>query len=294
MNAQSTNPNPVQHKTQLVDDVQLFYREAGDPSKPTLLLLHGFPSSSFMFRNLIPLLKNHYHVIAPDYPGFGFSDAPSPEKFEYTYENFSLLLEKFLAIKKIEKFHLYIFDYGAPVGMRLIQRRPDMLLSLISQNGNIYMDGIGDLLKKSGQQAASDKEEDRKEVYKLFELPFMKWKYTNGVSDPSRISPDGYNLDALLMARPGNKEIQYLLRRNYKTNLAEYPKWQETLRKLQPPVLVIWGANDEVFIKEGAEAFKRDFKNLEFHLYPTGHFVLEEYYEDAASRILSFLANTKS
>lgn len=288
--AQKSNSKAeVFHKTINIDNVELFYREAGTPNNPTLLLLHGFPSSSFMFRNLINKLKEEYYILAPDFPGFGYSSMPSPSEFEYTFENYSIILEKFLIRKNIAKCHIYIFDYGAPIGMRLIQRKPDILLKLIVQNGNIYQEGISEVLKQTKKNIDSNTDSAKLEVAKLFELDYTKFEYLTGVSNTKKISRDGYSLDQFLMDRPGNKKIQYLLKYDYRFNLDEYPKWQLTLRKLQPKTIIVWGENDPIFLKEGALAFKKDLTNVEFNFYPTGHFALEEFGEEIGSKILLFL-----
>lgn len=280
---------PVYHKTLKIDGLNIFYREAGDPAKPTLLLLHGFPSSSHNFRTLIPLLKDQFHILAPDYPGYGFSDMPAMTDFDYTFENYSLIVEKFLQLKGVTKCSMYIFDYGAPVGMRIIQRNPAILDRLIVQNGNIYAEGLSDILKSYRKNIDENTEASRAKVYSAFELEYTKFEYLHGVSDSTKIAPESYLLDQLLMDRPGNKEIQYKLKYDYRFNIAEYPKWQETLRKLSPKVLIVWGENDPVFLKPGALAYKKDMPDTEMHFYPTGHFALEEYAVEIAARIRTFL-----
>lgn len=288
--AQNSNSESViLNKTINIDNVELFYREAGSPNKPTLLLLHGFPSSSFMFRNLINQLKEEYHILAPDFPGFGYSSTPPPEEYVYTFENYSILLEKFLILKNIDKCHFYIFDYGAPIGMRLIQRKPEILLKLIVQNGNIYQEGISNVLKQTKKYIDTDTENAKIEVAKLFELEYTKFEYLTGVSNKEKISKDGYMLDQFLMDRPGNKKIQYLLKYDYRFNLDEYSKWQQTLKRLQPKTLIVWGENDPIFLKEGALAFKKDLNDVEYNFYATGHFALEEFGEEIGNKILDFL-----
>lgn len=280
---------PVYHRTMKVDGLNIFYREAGDPTKPTLLLLHGFPSSSHNFRTLIPLLKDQFHILAPDYPGYGFSDMPAMTDFDYTFENYSLIVEKFLQLKGVTKCSMYIFDYGAPVGMRIIQRNPAILDRLIVQNGNIYAEGLSDILKSYKKNIDENTEASRAKVYSAFELEYTKFEYLHGVSDSTKVAPESYLLDQLLMDRPGNKDIQYKLKYDYRFNIAEYPKWQETLRKLSPKVLIVWGENDPVFLKPGALAYKKDMPDTEMYFYPTGHFALEEYAVEIAARITAFL-----
>lgn len=288
--AQNSNSESViLNKTINIDNVEVFYREAGSPNKPTLLLLHGFPSSSFMFRNLINQLKEVYHILAPDFPGFGYSSMPLPEEYVYTFENYSILLEKFLILKNIDKCHFYIFDYGAPIGMRLIQRKPEILLKLIVQNGNIYQEGISNVLKQTKKYIDTDTEKAKIEVAKLFELEYTKFEYLTGVSNKEKISKDGYMLDQFLMDRPGNKKIQYLLKYDYRFNLDEYSKWQQTLKRLQPKTLIVWGENDPIFLKEGALSFKKDLNDVEYNFYATGHFALEEFGEEIGNKILDFL-----
>ncbi|MBV7529265.1 alpha/beta fold hydrolase [Chitinophaga sp. sic0106] len=280
---------PVYHKTLNVDGINIFYREAGNPSKPTLLLLHGFPSSSHNFRTLIPLLKDQFHILAPDYPGYGFSDMPPMTDFDYTFEHYSLIVEKFLQLKGVTKCSMYIFDYGAPVGMRIIQRNPAILDRLIVQNGNIYAEGLSDILKAYKKNIDENTDASRAKVYNAFELDYTTFEYLHGVSDSTKIAPEAYLLDQLLMDRPGNKEIQYKLKYDYRFNIAEYPKWQETLRRLSPKILIVWGENDPVFLKPGALAYKKDVPDTEIHFYPTGHFALEEYAAEIAARIRTFL-----
>jgi pimeloyl-ACP methyl ester carboxylesterase len=280
---------PIYHRTIKINGIDIFYREAGDPAKPTLLLLHGFPSSSHNFRNLIPLLKDDFHILAPDYPGFGFSDMPSMAEFEYTFENYALYIEKFLQQKGVIKCSFYLFDYGAPVGMRIIQRNPAILEHLIVQNGNIYQEGLSDILKNYKKNIDENTEASRAKVYEAFELPYTKFEYLHGVSDSSKVAPESYLLDQLLMDRPGNKEIQFQLKYDYRFNIAAYPLWQQTLRQLAPSILVVWGENDPVFLKAGALAYKKDFPAAEMHFYPTGHFALEEYGVEIAERIRTFL-----
>ena len=280
---------PVYHRTMKVDGITIFYREAGDPNRPTLLLLHGFPSSSHNFRTLIPLLKDDFHILAPDYPGFGFSDMPPMSEFDYTFENYAHYIEKFLSQKGVNKCSMYLFDYGAPVGMRIIQRNPGILEHLVVQNGNIYAEGLSDILKMYRKNIDENTADSRAKVYKAFELEYTMFEYLHGVGDTTKVAPESYLLDQFLMDRPGNKEIQYKLKYDYRFNIAEYPRWQEILRKLAPRVLIVWGENDPVFLKAGALAFKRDIPGAEMYFYPTGHFALEEYAIEIAAKIRAFL-----
>lgn len=280
---------PVYHRTMKVDGITIFYREAGDPAKPTLLLLHGFPSSSHNFRTLIPLLKDDFHILAPDYPGFGHSDMPPMSEFDYTFEHYAIFMEKFLQQKGVDKCSMYWFDYGAPVGMRMVQRNPGILEHLIVQNGNIYAEGLSDILKMYRKNIDENTEASRAKVYKAFELEYTMFEYLHGVGDSTKVAPESYLMDQLLMDRPGNKDIQYKLKYDYRFNIAEYPRWQQTLRSLAPKVLIVWGEHDPVFLKPGALAFKKDFPDAEMYFYPTGHFALEEYVEEIAVRIRTFL-----
>ncbi len=279
----------IRYRTLTLEGVKVFYREAGAPDKPALLLLHGFPSSSFMFRQLMETLGKDYYLIAPDYPGFGYSDMPPVDEFEYTYEHYALLVEKLVDTLGLTKLSLYVFDYGAPVGFRFITRRPELLECLIVQNGNIYAEGVSTILKETKANIDVGTAEARQRVMAQFELDYTRFEYLHGVSDPAKIAPDGYMLDYLLMQRPGNKQIQYQLKYDYRHNFPLYPEWQAFLRRYQPPTLVVWGENDPIFTKEGALAYRRDVVDLEMYFYPTGHFALEECGEDIAWRIHAFI-----
>jgi pimeloyl-ACP methyl ester carboxylesterase len=286
--------NGVQYRTLKVDNLEIFYREAGPRDAETILLLHGFPSSSFMFRNLINDLKDKYHVIAPDYPGFGFSSFPDASAFEYSFENISVVMEHFVDALKLKKFSLYIQDYGSPVGMRLIRRRPELLHCLLVQNGNAYEEGLGqpwDPIKAFWQNPQLA--ENKKAILDFFELPVTKFQYEAGVSNKANISPESYYFDQQFLDRKGSKEVQLQLMYDYRTNVKEYVNWQKTLRQLQPPTLVVWGENDPFFTKAGALAYGRDIKDIDYHFYPTGHFALEEFGEEIARQIDSFLSKRK-
>lgn len=284
------NPNSIKYKTIKVDDLDIFYREAGPKTAPTILLLHGFPTSSFMFRNLMENLKEDYHLIAPDYPGFGYSSFPAVDEFDYTFDHLSEIIEKFIEALKLEKFSLYIQDYGSPVGLRVVTRRPEWLECLIVQNANAYPKGIGPIFDPIvAIWSDPDNPEKRQKVMDLFELPVTKFQYTDGASDTLNISPDTYYLDQLFMDRPGNKEVQYQLQYDYRNNPPLYAQWHEMFRKHQPPTLIVWGENDQFFTKEGALEFQNDLKDIEFNFYPSGHFALEEFHEDIAEKIDAFL-----
>lgn len=267
---------PTLHKTTAIEGVDIFYREAGPADAPTVLLLHGFPTSSHMFRNLIPQLSDRFHVIAPDYPGFGNSGQPAMDEFEYSFENFSLVIEKLLAKLRIESYSLYLMDYGAPIGFRIAARHPEKVLSLIIQNGNAYDEGLKefwDPIKKYWNDRTSENAEPLKG---FITREGVKWQFTHGVRNPAVISPDNWNMDLAHLGREGNSAIQLQLFYDYRTNVPLYPEWQRYFRKHQPPTLIVWGKNDIIFPADGAYPYKRDLNNLEFHLLDTGHFALEE------------------
>ena len=285
----------VLYRTVKVDGLDIFYREAGPKNAPTILLLHGFPTSSHMFRNLIPALANKYHVVAPDYPGYGNSSAPSVKDFEYTFDNLANVVEKFTEKIGLKKYSIYLMDYGAPVGFRLAVKHPERVETLIVQNGNAYDEGIdNDFWKpikaywKNRTTAQGDK------LRSLLTLDATKWQYTHGVRNVKSISPDTWGHVQPLLDRPGNQEIQLALFYSYGSNPPLYPKWQAYLRKHQPPTLIVWGKNDPIFPAAGAHPYKRDLKNLEFHLLDTGHFALEEDGATIARLIRNFLGRQLS
>ena len=286
----SPNGSAVTLHTVKVDGVDLFYRSAGSPSNPTLLLLHGYPSSSHQYRHILPILGEHYHVLAPDYPGFGFTTVPEGRNYTYTFDSFASTITQFLSALKVQKFAMYIFDYGAPVGMRLALQNPAQIQAIVTQNGNVYLDGKGpgiqplvDYFNDPGNKAA----EQGARAFLTYDA--TKMQYTAGVQDTGVVEPESYNLDAALLARPGNDEIQLALFRDYKTNVQAYPKWQEYLKEKQPPVLAIWGKDDPIFVYPGAEAFKRDVKDAEVVLLPGGHFLLETAGREVAEKMVKFL-----
>lgn len=280
-----------------IDGINIFYREAGDRSKPTILLLHGFPSSSHQYRNLIPALSNEYHVIAPDYPGFGHSDMPDRKTFSYTFDNFAALVEKLLAKLNIKTFAMYVFDYGAPVGFRLYQANPDRVSAIISQNGNAYDEGIAGFWEPIKAYWKTHGEAEREAIRWLTSIKATKWQYENGVQQDrlSLLSPDGWQHDQSLMDRTGNSDIQLDIFYDYRTNIPLYPQWQALLREKQTPTLVVWGKKDEIFVAAGGEAFKRDLSKAEIHMLDTGHFALETHLDEMLALIRPFLAkNVKS
>ena len=270
---------------------KLFYREAGSKGSPTIVLLHGFPSSSHMFRELIPKLADKFHVIAADYVGFGYSDAPGTQEFDYTFDNLAAhvedLLFKDLGLKQ---FSIYVQDYGAPVGYRIASAHPDAIRSIVVQNGNAYAEGIGGAFDPMKPFWANRNSETEKPVRELLTKEMTMFQYTHGVSNPERISPDSYTLDQSFLDRPGNAEIQLDLLHNYESNLALYDGWHEYFRNRQPRMLIVWGKNDPFFTVEGAKAYQRDLPKAELHLIDTGHFALEDSGDFIAERMRAFLA----
>ncbi|HEY7228311.1 MAG TPA: alpha/beta hydrolase [Nitrososphaeraceae archaeon] len=267
----------IKNQTITVDGQTIFYREAGDKENaPTILLLHGFPTSSHMFRNLIPILADRFHLLAPDYPGFGYSSMPSVDKFEYTFDHLADIVEKFVTQLGVERYSLYVMDYGAPVGYRLAVKHPEKIEALIVQNGNAYDEGLGEFWEPLRAYWIEPNEKNKNALKKFLAMEATRWQYTHGVKDENAISPDNWIHDQLLLDRPGNNEIQLQLFYDYKSNPPLYPQWQEYFRKYQPPALVVWGRNDIIFPKEGAIPYQRDLKNIQIHLLNTGHFALEE------------------
>jgi pimeloyl-ACP methyl ester carboxylesterase len=278
-----------QHAT--VDGLKLFYREAGSKASPTIVLLHGFPSSSHMFRDLIPQLAEKFHVIAPDYIGFGYSDAPAANKFDYTFDNLAAHVEKLLFdVLGLKKFSIYVQDYGAPVGYRIASKHPDAIEGIIVQNGNAYVEGIGAAFDPMKPFWVNRNAETEKPVRELVKKETTIFQYTHGTKDSSRISPDSYTVDQLFLDRPGNDAIQLDLLHNYQSNLARYDGWHEFFRSKQPKTLIVWGKNDPFFTVEGAQAYLRDIPNAELHLLDTGHFALEDSSEFIAQQIIRFFA----
>ena len=279
----------TQHKTVNVDGLEIFYREAGSKDRPTLLLLHGFPTSSQMFRNLIPALANRYHVVAPDYPGFGNSSMPAVTEFDYSFDNLARVIDRFTQKLGLERYSLYVMDYGAPVGFRLAAAHPERVESLIVQNGNAYEEGLKDFWIPFRAYWKNRTPANAEPLQGFLNLKATKWQYTHGTRNPELISPDTWTTDQYFQDRPGNKEIQLQLFYDYGSNPPLYPEWQAYLRDHQPPTLIVWGKNDYIFPADGAHPYKRDLKNLEFHLLDTGHFALEEDGELISSLIRKFL-----
>ena len=280
----------IKNQTITVDGQTIFYREAGDKENaPTILLLHGIPTSSHMFRNLIPALADKFHLVAPDYPGFGYSSMPAVDKFEYTFDHLAEIVDKFISHIGAERYSLYVMDYGAPVGYRLAVKHPEKIEALIVQNGNAYDEGLGEFWEPLRAYWNEPNEKNKNALKKFLTVEATRWQYTHGVKNENAISPDNWIHDQLLLDRPGNNEIQLQLFYDYKSNLPLYPQWQEYFRKYQPPTLVVWGRNDIIFAKEGAIPYQRDLKNIQMHLLNTGHFALEEEGDLIADLISRFL-----
>lgn len=292
--AEKENPRRVTYNTVKVDGLDIFYREAGDKQAPTLLLLHGFPTSSHMFRNLIPALANKYHVVAPDYPGFGQSSMPKLNEFEYTFDRLSEIVDKFTQQIGLKSYSLYVQDYGAPVGYRLATKHPERVQSLIVQNGNAYDEGLRDFWVPFKAYWQERTEANAAKLRVFLEIGATKWQYTHGTRKPNNQNPDNWTHDQALLDRAGNKEIQLQLFFDYGSNPKHYPSWQAYFRKHQPPTLIVWGKNDYIFPAEGAAPYKQDLKNLETHMLDTGHFALEEEGDQIARLIHSFLGRTLS
>ena len=277
------------YRTASMDGLKIFYREAGDPKAPAMLLLHGFPTSSHMYRELIPALTDRYHVVTPDLPGFGFSDAPDRSSFKYSFDHLADVIERFTEVVGLSRYALYVFDYGAPIGFRLAIRNPERITALISQNGNAYLEGLSEGWNPI-QAYWKDPSPENRTALRAFLMPeATQWQYTHGVPNPERLSPDAWTLDAALLARPGNDEIQLDLFGDYQSNVALYPKFQEFIRTRRP-LLAVWGKNDPFFLPAGAEAFRRDNPDAEVHLLDAGHFALESQGPEIAAIIRDFLA----
>jgi pimeloyl-ACP methyl ester carboxylesterase len=274
----------------VVDGSKIFYREAGPKTAPAILLLHGFPTSSHMFRDLIPALADRYHVVAPDLPGFGFSDAPDRKQFKYTFENLAKVIDRFTQSISLKRYAIYFFDYGAPVGLRLALAHPERITAIVSQNGNAYEEGLSEGWNPIQKYWKEPTAENRAALRAFLQPETTKWQYTHGVQDEALVAPEAYTLDSALLGRPGNDEIQLDLFLDYASNVALYPKFQEYLRTKRPPLLAVWGKSDPFFLPPGAEAFKRDNPNAEIHFYDTGHFALETHAQEIASTMRDFLA----
>lgn len=279
----------TKHQHATVDGLQIFYREAGPTNAPTILLLHGFPTSSHMFRSLIPALADRYHVVAPDLPGFGFSDAPDRKQFRYTFEHLAKIIARFTEVVGLDRFAIYVFDYGAPVGLRIALAHPDRITAIISQNGNAYEEGLSrgwNPIQKYWQEPTPA---NRAALRDFLTPEATKSQYMYGVQDPVLVAPESYTLDSALLARPGNDEIQLDLFLDYASNVALYPQFQQYFRTQRPPLLAVWGNSDPFFLPPGAEAFKRDIPSVEVRFFDAGHFALETHAQEIAAAIRDFL-----
>ena len=277
------------HHTVSIDGLDIFYREAGSRSNPTILLLHGFPTSSHMFRNLIPALGDQFHLVAPDYPGYGNSSMPTVDEFDYTFDHLAEIVEKFITAIELKKYSLYVMDYGAPIGFRIAAKYPEQVEALIIQNGNAYEEGLREFWEPIRDYWRDRSPENADQLRFLLSLEGTRWQYTNGVQNLEAISPDTWTMDQHFLDRPGNQEIQLALFDSYKSNPPLYPQWQAYFRQHQPPTLVVWGQNDPIFPAEGAYPYKNDLQTLEFHLLNTGHFALEECGDEIADHIRRFM-----
>ena len=271
------------------DGVRVFYRTAGDENAPVVLLLHGFPASSFMFRELLPRLASDYRVIAPDLPGFGFTQVPAERQYAYTFDGLAATIEAFTRALKLDRYAIYVFDYGAPTGFRLAMAHPERVTAIISQNGNAYEEGLSEGWNPIQKYWKEPTSANRAALRNFLKPETTKWQYTHGVTDPDSVPPESYTLDAALLERPGNEDIQLDLFLDYASNVKLYPKFQEYFRKSQPPLLAIWGKNDPFFIPPGAEAFQRDLPKTKVQFLDTGHFALETHVLDIAAAIKDFL-----
>lgn len=280
------------HKVE-ADGVEVFYRAAGDPSAPVVLLLHGYPTSSFMFRELIPRLADQFRVIAPDLPGFGFTHVPADRKYTYSFDALARTVEAFTDALGLTRYALYVFDYGAPTGFRLAMAHPERVSAIVSQNGNAYEAGLGDAWGPIRTYWATPTEENREVIRQnVLNLEGTRWQYTYGVADPESVAPESYTLDVALMERPGNKEIQLDLFLDYASNVKLYPRFQEYFRTSKPPLLAIWGKNDPFFIPAGAEAYQKDLPNAIVQFLDTGHFATETHVVEIAAAMREFLGTS--
>jgi pimeloyl-ACP methyl ester carboxylesterase len=284
-------PHAAIHRIK-ADGVTVFFREAGPPDAPVVLLLHGFPTSSFQYRELMPLLADGYRVIAPDLPGFGFTEVPEQRRYKYSFDALARTVLAFTNALGLDRYALYVFDYGAPTGFRLAMARPERVTAIVSQNGNAYEEGLGDAWAPIRRYWSEPSSENREGVRQALSPEGIRWQYTAGVPNPDVIAPEGYTLDAAMIARPGNMDIQLDLFLDYANNVKLYPAFQEYFRKAKPPLLAVWGKHDPFFIPAGAEAYRRDNPNAVVQLLATGHFALETHVEEIAAAMRQFLATT--
>ncbi|PZF72708.1 alpha/beta fold hydrolase [Taibaiella soli] len=282
--------NKIHHQNLIVGDLNIFYREAGPADAPVILLLHGYPTSSFMFRNLIPILAEKYHVIAPDLPGFGYSDAPSRDVFAYTFDHLAEVMQGFIDKLELKCFAIYIFDYGAPVGLRLALANQEKITGIISQNGNAYEEGLSNEWNPLQKYWQEPTEENRESLRGFMSKHVTRFQYEHGVADTSLIAPETYTLDQYFLDLPGHLDIQLDLMLDYRTNVALYPKFQAYFRTKKPPILAVWGNKDPYFLPAGAEGYRRDNPHAKIRFYDTGHFALETHVDVIGDEILDFLS----
>lgn len=292
-NKSNVDSYPTTFHTAEVAGLDIFYREAGPKDAPTLVLLHGYPTSSHMFRNLMADLSQDYHLVAPDYPGYGRSSQPPMSEFEYSFDNFAEIVDELLVQLKINRYSLYLMDYGAPVGYRIFEKHPERVEAFIVQNGNAYTEGLTDFWNPLRKLWADNSDTNKKPLEAFHQIGGLKWQYLHGVQDSTKVSPDNWHHDLQHLTRPENNEIQLALFYDYRTNVDRYPGWQKLFREYQVPTLIVWGKNDYIFPPSGAHPYKRDVKNVEFHLLNTGHFALEEKGDEIAQYISNFLAKNK-
>ncbi|WP_179318391.1 alpha/beta fold hydrolase [Winogradskyella helgolandensis] len=287
----TSEKSTLKYKTLAVNGINIAYREAGNPKKPTIVLLHGFPASSYQYRKVLAQLSNEFHLIAPDYPGFGNSDFPDAETFTYTFDNIAVTIDSFLEQKGINSYAIMIQDYGAPIGFRLATAHPERITAIINQNGNAYEEGLGEAWAGIRALWKNRTKETEDALLPAFSLEGLKWQYTHGVRDIETVDPDTYNLDYLRLSRPNAHAVNLDLFYDYQNNVKLYPKWQQYLRDNQPPLLIVWGKNDAFFPESGAEAFKKDVKEIDYNIYDTGHFALEEEGDAIIESIRNFMRN---
>lgn len=283
------NDQRVQYKKIDVDGVRIAYREAGNPKNPTIVLLHGFPASSHQYRKVLNQLSDEFHLIAPDYPGFGNSDFPNPDTYTYTFDNLANTIDAFLEKKGITSFAIMMQDYGAPVGFRIATAHPERITAIITQNGNAYEEGLGAGWKDIRPLWANRNAATEQAIIPAFSLKGLEWQYTHGTRNPENVNPDNWNLDFLRISRPNAHAVSLDLLYDYQNNVKKYPEWQQYLRENQPPLLIVWGKNDAFFPESGAAAFKKDVKKIDYNIYDTGHFALEEDGEDIILKMRAFM-----
>ena len=281
--------NTVAFRSKNINGINIAYREAGNPENKTIVLLHGFPTSSHMYRKVIDQLSNDYHLIAPDYPGFGESDFPDSTSYKYTFDNIAKTIDDFIESFNLDHYSLMIQDYGAPIGFRIATAHPEKITAIINQNGNAYEEGLGDAWEGIMELWKNRNENTENALLPYFSIDVLKWIYTHGTRNQENVNPDCWNLDFLRLSRPNSHKVNLDLFYDYKNNLKLYPKWQDYLRTYQPPFLIVWGKNDVFFPEKGAESYKKDLKNIDYNIYDTGHFALEEDGQNIIEKIRSFM-----